>query len=232
MSNLNLLIEHYEAERDYLKSEMELCKKNAFFIEAQYYFDTLIRINGHLNHLYRLKDPSHNDKKLLKRQISYLQRYFEKNPRITYKKEELEMMKKNLSTLEEASKQHSFFEDADTLDEALEQLWVSINKRLLFFVFNDEKGIYWQFSRTLSNTIKITCSSEMCRYIEKNHPKITIPKLKNIGFRKTSNYWYIEFELVKSEDTQYIKGILGQFIFEILRPMNIISSSCFLKWEE
>ncbi len=225
-SNLQLLLEHYQAEETWLETQLKQCTQEWEYIQAQAYANTLADVQHKLRVLHQLAAPLTDEiryvEKSLERWQAKIQRAKaegipERNIE-QYYGEPLAYEQQRLLDLQEQQKKKRFFTDAEQLEEALEYLF--LNRHMRLFIKN---------KREEDSVLEVYCHPDDCLKIiylkelpmdEDNDFGREWSALKNLGFSWQDNYFTLSIPISTLKNFIQLKIILAQLLFDVaqIRP--------------
>lgn len=224
-SNLDLLLEHYHAEKSWLEAQLKQCTQEWDYIQAQAYANTLAEVQHKLWILHQLANPLEDEIKRVEKSLDYYQAKIQRAKTEGIPEQHIEQYfgetlaygQQRLLDLQKLEKEKHFFTDAEQLEEALEFLLLNRYLRLCIKEKKEEDSI-----------LELYCSPDHCLNItylkelpndEDNDFGQEWSALKNLGFSWKDNYLTLNIPIPTPNFIQ-LKMILAQLLFDVaqIRP--------------
>ena len=222
-SNLQLLLEHYQAEEIWLETQLKQCTQEWDYIQAQAYANKLAEVQLKLEVLHQLATPLTDEIKHVEEDLERLQRKIQRAKAEgipehhieQYFGEPLAYGQQRLLDLQEQQKKRRFFTDAEQLEEALEYLL--LNRHLRLFIKNkrEEDSVLELYCHP-DNCLKIIYLSEL-PMDEDNDFGRKWSALKNLGFSREDNYFTLSIPISTIKNFIQLKIILAQLLFDVVQ---------------
>lgn len=224
-SNLDLLLDHYNAEADWLKTQLKQCTQEWDYIQAQAYANTLAEVQHKLWVLNQLAAPLTEEIKRAEKRLDYWQNKIQGFRAEGIPEHQIEQFfgyplglgQQRLLDLQEQQKKKRFFTDAEQLEETLEYLLLNRYLRLCIKEKKEENSV-----------LELYCSPDNCLNIiylkelpddEDNDFGQEWSVLKNLGFSWKADYLTLSIPIPTPNFIQ-LKMILAQLLFDVaqIRP--------------
>ena len=225
-SNLQLLLEHYQAEESWLETQLKQCTQEWDYIQAQAYANTLADVQHKLHVLHQLANPLVDEIKRVEKSLDYLQAKIqhakaeglsERNIE-QYFGEPLANGQQKLLDLQRQQKKKLFFTDAAQLEESLEYLMLNRYLRLCIKDVKEEDSVLELYCHP-DDSLKIIYLKEL-PMDEDNDFGREWSALKNLGFSWQDNYLTLSIPISTVKNFIQLKIILAQLLFDVaqIRP--------------
>jgi hypothetical protein len=233
-SNLQKLIAHYEAERNALTAELDVCVTEQDYVTARRFSKALRYVNHRLQTLLNLQDSRYDERE---RATQFLQMLEERmHSRSTgvsqgFYVDRILDAKKNLARLEAPPVTTPSVSKPTALQEALHKLR---DKQIdsFTFVFSQANGLSCVV-KLVRRTVMITLP-EVLRH-RKNYllNKKQIRSLKTLGFKlyDSGDKLMLFLPYTTADDVKAVQQVLVHLAFETFYFKEFAGQSCIKYWE-
>lgn len=225
-SNLDLLLDHYNAEETWLKTQLNQCTQEWDYIQAQAYANTLADVQHKLRVLHQLATPLTDEIKHVENGLEHLQRKLQRAKAEGLPEHHIEQFfgeplahgQQRLLDLQERQKEKLFFTDAEQLEEALEYLLNNRHMKLFFKNKREEDSVLELYCHP-DNCLNIIYLKELPND-EDNDFGQEWSTLKNLGFSWQDNFLTLSIPISTTKNFIQLKMILAQLFFDVaqIRP--------------
>lgn len=218
-SDLDQLIEQYEAEKSAFKQLLHNCLLQQDYLGAHQYSITVNLIETELQLLHSFKGNLHAEKQTLKQMIEGYEYNTQKMQLKHYAKALWEnRIKDQKLKVEQLSEQNDkFLYDSQEIDDALFNLFEK-NIKIFFLHLKEDNSLYFQFELSESNILNI--SIETKAVLNSNFTFYSDNKwssFKRLGFNLNTEETALTFhyDMTGFKDATDIKILLARIVFNI-----------------
>ncbi len=212
-SDLDQLIEQYEAEKSAFEQLLKDCLYLQDYLGAYYYSQTLYRIDSELSLLQFFKDPLYDDKQALEKML--LRSKGEPNYMQAFWEERIENEKNRIQKIIGA--QDEFFYDTQEIDDAFFRLYERGIKGFKFCLKMKKENLCFDFelseSHILTISIRITQASNNTNIFD----QYIFKGFKRLGFKLNDegNLLIYQYDMYGFKDAFFLKTLLARIIYEV-----------------
>ncbi len=222
-SELQLLIEAYQKEHDYLENEMNTCTKDWDFEGAEAFRKSLVHTKRRLRVLKNLDNPHFDEINYLKWRISYISQLEVEEKRSRFS---VERMKAEIPDLERAIMEMEATKPGPKIDS--DEIILSFEKMLSGEISSFEVEINkLELSIIISKveeTLKINIESQKGKAIYQNTIIFGRHDLKRIGFQFDESSGLLEIENFDSSKILNTLETLSQIFFDVFGLYGVIGA--------
>lgn len=229
-SELDEVIEFYEAEREFLRECIKQNQEDFEFMNAHFHSQGLFQVERQLDILYKLKDPNFTRKQELERNIRMYEASFQRSPRLSLDSYYIKELDKNKQELNKLNEQKIGFPlDDQQLDNALFDVVEGKHTGFILYL-NSQENLAINFELIEAGLLELSISLKEFLKVDyffdsDDDSSETRPNnaLKQLGFNVNSR----SNKLVKIIDTKdfknaiEIKTILSRLIYDLFRYAEI-----------
>jgi hypothetical protein len=215
-SDLDLLIEMYEVEKQSLESSIKNYLNEDDYLYAHYHQKALWRVNSELQLLHSFKGTLYEEKLYLERLIdmgkkfedeSFLKSIYEK--RIIEKRDEIQRL----------SEVNKNFNDSQEIDDALFNLYEGCLKKFRLHLINRDEDFYLEFELISGNILCISVKIINILYGDdpNDSEESQIHLFKGLGFKlnNESDMLIYEYDMTGFKDAITIKILLARIVYGV-----------------
>jgi hypothetical protein len=215
-SDLDLLIETYEVEKQSLESSVKNYLNEDDYLYAHYHQKALWRVNSELQLLHSFKGTLYEEQQYLERLIDMVKKIEEEDfIKSIYEKRIIEK-RDEIQRLSEASRN---FNDSQEIDDALFDLYEGRFKRFRLHLINRDEDFYLEFE-LISGTI-LCISVKIINILYGDDPddseESQIRLFEGLGFKlnDVSDMLIYKYDMNGFKDAITIKILLARIVYEV-----------------
>lgn len=215
-SDLDLLIETYEVEKQSLESSMKNYLNEDDYLYAHYHQKALWRVNSELQLLHSFKGTLYEEKQHLERLIDKVKKIEDEDfVKSIYEKRIIEI-RDEIQRLSEASKN---FNDSQEIDDALFNLYEGGLKRFRLHLANRDGNFYLEFELISDTVLCISVKIINILYGDDldDSEESQIHLFEGLGFKlnNKNDMLIYKYDMNGFKDAITIKILLARIVYEV-----------------
>ena len=215
-SDLDLLIETYEVEKQSLESSIKNYLNEDDFLYDHYHQKALWRVNGELQLLHSFKGTLYEERLYLERLIDMVKKMEDEGViKSIYEKRIIEK-RDEIQRLSEVNKS---FNDSQEIDDALFNLYEGRFKRFRLHLINRDEDFYLEFELISGNILCISVKIINILYGDDTNDleESQIHLFKGLGFKLNdkSDMLIYKYDMNGFKDAITIKILLARIVYEV-----------------